>query len=39
MKKILLIGIPLLALLFAGCSALHITDSISKQGITYCTSK
>jgi len=31
MKKILLIGIPLLALLFAGCSTSHITDSYTTQ--------
>lgn len=40
MKKILLIGIPLLALLFAGCSTSKITDSYTtQQGITTSTSK
>src|SRR4051794_36469009 len=40
MKKILLIGIPLLALLFASCSTSKITDSYStQQGITTNTSK
>ena len=31
MKKILLIGIPLLALLFASCSTSKITDSYTTQ--------
>jgi hypothetical protein len=40
MKKILLIGIPLLALLFASCSTSKITDSYTtQQGITTSTSK
>jgi hypothetical protein len=40
MKKILLIGIPLLALLFASCSTSKITDSYTtKQGITTSSSK
>src|SRR3954447_7532589 len=40
MKKILLTGIPLLALLFASCSTSKITDSYTtQQGITTSTSK
>src|SRR3954469_6375742 len=40
MKKILLIGIPLLTLLFASCSTSKITDSYTTQhGITTSTSK
>jgi hypothetical protein len=40
MKKILLIGIPLLALLFASCSTSKITDSYTtQQGITTSSSK
>src|SRR3982751_524932 len=40
MKKILLIGIPLMALLFTSCSTSHITDSYtSQQGLTVSPSK